>query len=990
MNKLLAPDTDLVRFIADILLENGAAPGVEKLRAPSNGESTVGPQGGGGTRGRGSALNWEHLAENIVVFPGKRPSHFLRKYIADIIKVSFRPPAIFSMDRFIDFAYERLFAPPDRKIESMDAANILYTIPGVASKYGNGGPWDLPLDKFLPWATKIFSDFEEMHIEKVSPSSLQKIEAIAQERLPEGIQKRLVYLSRIYSAFYDYLRSSGFSTRSTRYRSIAEKISELDTAEYKSILFAGFFVFTRSEQDILRELKKRKNVGFIFQNGHGIDETIRDLGIEIEREEARVHKPKVYFHRCVDTHSEVFALSDTLGARDEFSEKDVIVAPLPETVFPVVEHALPNLETEYNISMGYPLSRTPIFALIQALGKALETRTPDGRYFVPSYLSLVLHPYIKNIRFDGASYPTRIVFHSIEEYLGKKNMRFIKLEEVERGTQVIRDCVVKLVKSGLSGVSEEKTAEHIERIHTIFFRSFDAIENIGDFCEKVLACVSFVSENSSANRHPYSAQFLRIMIEGLHELKLSGIAGEKMDNVLGYFKLLSVHIGSLKYPFEGTPVEGLQVLGLLETRNLKFDTVYFLDANEGVIPDTRKEDTILPYALRRNLGLPTHEERERISRYYFDLLTSAAEEVHIFYIEAAEKEKSRFVERLAWEEQKVAGTVADVPDLKDIFFGVDFSQTDPAPVKKTAEMLNVIRGLRFSASSLDTYLYCPLQFYYERILRLGEKDKISGEVEPKEVGSRVHEVLSRFFSKRTARPLVIRPDDEEEMKNLVDEVWNDSYGTGANEGLLYLIKLQVKRRVKDVLEFHSQRYKKTVIIECEDRGRDSVRGKHRGVIEIPGAGDVKVLGWFDRVDKRGDEIVIVDYKTGKDARIPKSAKFTGSPREKWTKTLVSVQLPFYVLLYFINNPNFPLHRVNSSQILLGGNPIDEKLLFDEETEGEARKEIFQIYREAILRLVGEILDPGTDFIPTSDPQKVCPDCAYTVLCGTQWITRGDW
>src|SRR5208337_2269561 len=119
-----------------------------------------------------------------------------------------------------------------------------------------------------------------------------------------------------------------------------------------------------------------------------------------------------------------------------------------------------------------------------------------------------------------------------------------------------------------------------------------------------------------------------------------------------YFHFFKGYVGHCAAPFEGTPLQGVQVLGFLETRGLRFERTYVIDANEDIIPDTRKEESLLPFKVREILGLPTYVDRDMLSAYHFETLVKGSQEVHLFFAENDRKEKSRFVERLLWERQK--------------------------------------------------------------------------------------------------------------------------------------------------------------------------------------------------------------------------------------------------------------------------------------------------------------------------------------------------
>lgn len=957
-NLILSPSLDLIEFTGNILLEDK-----------------------------------ESLCQNLIIFPGKRPASFLRKYLSEKLKLPFESPRIFSIDEYIDFAYQSLTLP-DRKIDDIDGISLLFKLNQQEILIGKEG---LTLDDFLPWGLKIFSDFEEMYIEKIIPEQIKGIEIIAEDKIPANIKEKLGKLSVLYTSFYDYLFSHNLSTRAMRYRKAAEDVKKIDITPFKRVLFIGFFALTKSETIIFKELRNNDKVNFIFQKGHDIERIISDLEIEVEEKGTplpdkdilgQAQGQTIQFHKAMDIHGEIFALNHVLSQRKKLDSKDLIVLPLSDTLFPLLQQTL-GFAKEYNISLGYPLFRTQVYGVVEKLSRLLTTKEGDS-YLLPDYLSFVLHPYVKNIYFDGASYLTRIIFHTIEEEAKSLKKTFILLKDIEENSNIINDCLKKI--TGLKDyITEHEIKGHLKNIHQIMIRPFEKIEDIGDFCDKILKFFSFISRNSSANQHPYTAPFIKTMLKVLDELKNSELKNERFKEIDSYFHLLRNYIRQIHYPFTGTPVKGLQVLGFLETRNLKFENIFFLDVNEGIIPATRKEDTILPYPVRKTLGLPTHEEREKIASYYFETLIAGAKEVHIFYVESADKEKGRFVERLIWRLQKEKMTL-DLPKIDETSFEVNFAQTDPQEVKKSDRLIKyILDKLVFSPTGLDTYLHCPLKFYYREVLKLEEKENISEDLERKDIGKIVHTVLQRFFNQKIGEKLIIKEKDYQKIEGVVEEVFREVY-PHSDRGVIYLIKLQIKKRMRDVLEYHEKHCKETTILECE-----------KPVPEGLYLEKVRLKGKIDRVEQRGEETFIVDYKTGRQAYMPDYEKFINSSRQEWHKTLKSVQLPFYLLLYRQKNKDIPIEKINSSLLLLGGKNIEEKKLLDEtcprifssekgkkkQKELLPKKKILEGYQKAIFTLIDEILNPAVSFTPAPEPEKRCPLCDFRIICGRQWLVK-EW
>ncbi len=500
---LLSPALDIIEFTTDLLLEDS-----------------------------------EELSHTIVVFPGKRPGHFLRKYLAARLKHPFIPPKILSMDEFIDFIYTTLLCYVDRLAEPIDCVPIIFNLNKTEKLVENSGR-QLALDEFLPWGFKLFADFEEMYIEEIPPERLKEVEEIAGGELPVKIGEGLIKLSRLYQLFYEELQRLNLSTRSLRYRRVGEQIKKANFNLYK-LFFVGLFALTNSEKRILSQLARDGKTSFIFQDGPGIDQTIKALKIEVDKIDADGRLPIINFYQAMDTHSEVFKLNQLISQRNNFCHKDVIVLPLPDTLFPVVQHTIGFIGKDYNISIGYPLLRTPVYALIQTLSELIATKNGEEYYLSP-YFNFVLHPYVKNIYFDRKSYATRIIFHTIEEKFMEKRRLFVTLRDIEEDREVFEECIKRLQRYKGLRVELAGIKGHLRTIHNILIRPFEEIKDIGDFADKFLSFFSFISEKSPANLHPFTAPFIKAALEAIYELKTSNLKMErfKETDTSGSLKIIS-------------------------------------------------------------------------------------------------------------------------------------------------------------------------------------------------------------------------------------------------------------------------------------------------------------------------------------------------------------------------------------------------------------------------------------------------------------------
>ncbi len=276
-------------------------------------------------------------SSSLVVFPGKRPSHFLRKALAAKVNASFIPPMVFSMDEFMDSLFYEL--SPGKKIETIDAVALLYDIHRKAATPLGGKGFMTP-DSFFPLGLKIYRDIEELTIEGIKPQMVKGIESFITEGMPEQTIIGLQSLSYFYEQFYREIDALGFSTRSRRYQIAAEKIYKAVLSSFESIIFAGFFALTNAEKALFRKLLLYDNTVLIFQDGMGLNEKLKELGITHEIMESVDTGPEVHFYSSPDTHGQVLALGKILGTNGDAvnnpDENTVIVLPSSETLFPLL------------------------------------------------------------------------------------------------------------------------------------------------------------------------------------------------------------------------------------------------------------------------------------------------------------------------------------------------------------------------------------------------------------------------------------------------------------------------------------------------------------------------------------------------------------------------------------------------------------------------------------------------------------------------------
>lgn len=909
----------------------------------------------------------------MIVFPGKRPAHFVRKALAEKINGSFIPPRIFSIDAFIDHLVTEKLDIHRKALDNLDAVALLFDIHARVEQR-LGGEHFKSIDRFVGVGLKLFSELEELVMADVH-----------ERRIRDGLANvplsRFHALPEYYTRFYALVEEKNFATRALNYRRVADNIDRMDFADEQNVILAGFYAYTVLEQRIFTSLLRRENAAIIVQQGPGLGRRLETIGVDIGTEEISSpgHTPSCHFYQSSDIHGQVFAVSQKiktmLDAGKPIDEKTVIVLPTSDALFPVVHQTLPLLPPDqYNISLGYPLQRTPLYGFFGTL-MDLSTGTNNGRVPISRYIKFVLHPYTKNILFGQRADVSRVLFHSLETHLveGQSKM-FVSLEELEGMNDVFEGVSRSLAADG-TDIPVGELKSHLRAIHDQTIRKVLRFTSVGDFAAKMIEVLHYIHKQSTATRHPLFRPYAETFVGLLDNLRESLLAPHQLAEVVAYSTFFRNTVAAEQVPFPGTPLKGLQVIGFLETRNLSFDTVFFLNATDDVIPGARGHDVLLPQRLRETLGMETYRDRERLAEYYFNTLLAGAREVHCFFTESGKHEKSRFLEKLLWEEQKNNNDLDLGKVVEVVRYDVQLATSKPDPTEKTPKVVEYLRNFHYTATALDTYLTCPLKFYYAHVLHLSEKEDVTEDVDQREVGSVVHRVLKTYFDGTLGRALTRADLDSGRLRSVVDHLFTEEYGSDLI-GPAFLVKQQVTRQLEAFLQNYQAALVKAspiTIVGLEQDLSATCDG-------------YRFSGRIDRIEKRGDKHIILDYKTASDdkgLRINLSKLASEDPGS--TRDAVgSFQLVMYMLLYS-EAKQIPLNSITPSYLFIGRNTISPDIEID---IGGGRQTAEEVYRQAqpvMLSVIEEIVDAKRAFEPTDRLTKTCPRCPYSTLCGTLWV-----
>lgn len=897
---------------------------------------------------------------NLVIFPGRRPAHFLRKALAERFGGPYIGPSIWSIEDWVDHLARDVLAFGGRWLEPLDACAVLFEVHrSLTHRYG--GDHFLGASRFLPLGLRLLDTLELLHAGAVAPEQLAEV----------GLNEPLV---DYYRAFYDQLERQNYWTRARRFRKVAERLAEVDLSHYNRIILAGWCALLAVEVRLARQLLNLPQAVGLFLAGPGLEAMLQRLGVACSSaEKTPASLPAVHIYQAPDRHGQVFALAEKLAKQREITqrpldERTVVVLPAADLLFAVLHHAvsvLPKGEP-YNVSLGYPLGRTPVMAFVRALVALAEGCTGKDCYDAQAYVRFIHHPYTKNIRFGQRTDVTRILMHALEAHVIQNGKSSVALDQLEAETLLFEAAAQQAAILDAAATPEALQA-HLRALHDRTLRRLpQKAATLADWAQRTIEVLTYIATYSTARLHPYFDRFFEQLIEALEAIERSLLGNAELERPSDYLRLLESLGAMQRVPFEGTPVAGLQVLGFLESRGLNFETVYVLDANEDVLPAAEDPDPFLPDALRRRLGLPTVEDWQRLVQYYMENLIYGARDVHLFYMENPRRgERSRFVEQLIWQLEQQQGSARAAEPVQLVSYKLRLHAKHPAPIPKTEAMLNVLRTLPYSASLLDTYLTCPLRFYYRAVLNLREPETIADEPDARTTGELVHQALQCFFAPLVGRPLRADALKVERLHRVIEACFDQRYGQPLAPALA-LLRRQITRRLEAYLAWQSEQLatQEITILALEQSLEVSWKG-------------FTLKGFVDRIDQRGDQIFLLDYKTG-GYRTVSASQLNPDDRSSWAKTIGSFQLPLYRLLYAQARNQLP-EVIATRYVRLGQGDFAEVDSGVEDTE--AYKRVLVVLEQ----LLQEIADPKIPLRPAEALEKACPSCPYRSFCGTQWV-----
>lgn len=913
------------------------------------------------------------LSSLAIVFGGKRPALFLKKALAKRFGKSFIPPVFFSIDEFMRYLVEK-----DKDIARIPELEAAYTVYDIAK---HKVPEILKsrnrFSEFLPWAREIMSFIDQLDLQNISSERLHNIEKNAEigYEVPESINRLLENIVLIRELYHKKMKQIDKYSRGLIYLMAAEKVKDVELAEFEQILFCNFFDLHSTEKEIIKNYYDQDKATLFFQKDKSRWPKFEELSVffahAIEPEEFTRELPNIKLYAGFDTHSQVGIVREVLGQTKAVHNSTVIVLPQPDTVIPLLSQ-ISSCVADFNVSMGYPLKRSTVYSLFDAISRAQKTRKKET-YYNRDYLAVIRHPLIKNLRVLGEPVITRVLVHKIEEILSGMEESdvggslFISLSAVQNLDRLF-DLTLEQLKNMNLHVSRDDLEKVLLRLHQSAFYAWQELSSFGDFAQVMERFLEMLASNSDMSKYPLNIKIIQKTFNLCDEFKNKNLEEERFLS-LDIFKIFDEFLKSEKVAFSGMPLKGLQILGLFETRALSFDNVIIMDVNESVLPRLSANEPLVPRSVMISLGLDRLEEEEIIQRYQFMRLINAAKNVHLIYNDSPDMQKSRFIEELVWEKEKslkhmFAELVPRAVFKCEVMHKIGSMQKD----KKVEE---VLKKIRFSASSINVYLKCPLQFYYKYILGLSEKEDMLDELESREVGTFVHELLEDMFMKFINKTPAISPLFIEKFINEFECRFKKTFSKRMKSDA-FMIEQILKYRLKRFLanEADNPDRKIETIEALEKNIEREIKLKNRSI---------NFLCRIDRIDRKNQEnIVVLDYKTGSSDLVPAGIKslqkaVDNPSRLVIKKAIKSFQLPLY--LYCVQ-AQYPQKIITAALYNLRTLKIEQ---FPKARDYEHKDQIMSLCLDMLSFIIDEMHALNVPFV-ADESDEACGYCPFLGVC----------
>lgn len=930
------------------------------------------------------------LADLCIVMPNRRAGLFLQTYLGKKMGKTTWSPHIFSSEDFISEL---------SGLHVKDSLALLFEFYEVYKTVEGSNAQ--AFDSFINWAPALLNDLSEIDLYLVDAddifthlSNVKQLEHwdVGGDNAGEIQTQYLAFFSSLgkyYTQFRERLLTKNQAWVGMAYREVAENIEEKwQSSGFGKVIFAGFNALNKAEESIFSQLvSSGKAEVLIDGDTYYTENPLQEAGYFIRnlKQEREIFPDKENLkwefsnYQTGEKDIEIIATAgnanqakiagDILAkseAAPDFKSWALVLAD--ENLMLPVLHSLPDNIKQANVTMGYPLKNTPVASLISTVfalhENAYKLKQDDGpvRFYHNDIIQLFRHPYVQLLIANEGS---ASIAQSLVRKISVANKVFYSLDELRALPEQIGVYLNKVLDTLFSDWQQQP------------LKAIACIQAIVELLKDLFASDAMLKEKEEI---PVEMEFLFTLHKINHQLDDLLEISPMPISIKALRMIYNQLVRLASVPFYGEPLQGLQIMGMLETRNLDFDNIILLSTSEGFLPANSKLTSFLPFELKRTFGLPVYKDRDAIYAYHFYRLLQRAKNIYLVYNSETDEfgagEKSRFITQITRELPQVNPNIKISEKVATILPSTG-TQGFEINIEKTSEIIDILkqRAQRgFSPSALNVYRNCSLQFYYKYVIGLSEIEEVEETVAANTFGTILHNTIELLYKDFVGQQLSaellekVKPQIEPATREVFIQVHNsDQLDYGKN---LLTLKVAIRYTTRFIeLEIERLKTDKVELVSLEENLERVLE------LELPQTREmlnVILHGKADRIERSNGQLLIVDYKTGQVNGWELNVKDWGDFNEN-TKLNKAFQLLLYAYMY---NATYK-GEINSGIITFRDLTNGVKLV--KTTNNSLSNEDLDEFENSLKMLLSQLFNPDVPFTQTDDV-AICSYCSFKDIC----------
>lgn len=888
------------------------------------------------------------ITECIYVLPSKRAGTFLKKIISKKIGRSIISPTVYSIEEFVEDISNITFASPTQQLFELYRA---YLQVGSYEKES--------FESFLAWGQTLLQDINEIDRYLVNPSELfSGLSAIQQlnhwslqDEKTDLMKNYLDFwkqLDAIYQAFNTNLLEQDIGHQGLVYRIASKKIQRYIQKENKPHILIGFNALNTAESEIIQcLLSKPKSKIYWDIDEYFLADKLHDAGLFLRKHLKSwnyfaSHKLKgkgnIYLTpkhievigvpKNISQSKYVGTLLDNIQKESSETLQNAALILGDESLLNPMLNSIPKSITSINITMGQKLSLTGTASFFTNFLDLHLSKTKKG-WFFKNIVAFLINPYtsllLKHFQIDSSEIVSTIhnrnlIYLSLTDlntFIGNNEAFSLLFAEFKSISTFLENCnsIINSYKNIYIEKEDYLVVEQLYKVHTTFNQISDLV-------------LKYDYINS---------------LKGLKSLFQQLITSETLD-------------------FQGDPMEGLQIMGMLESRNLDFETVILTSVNEGILPSGKSNNSFIPFDLKIEFGLPTYKEKDAVYTYHFYRLLQRAKNVYLLYNTEPDVleggEKSRLITQILTDENRkdIIEKIA-TPQIQSV--ERSNKTVIKTPALKEIIALYAIKG--FSPTSLSNYIRNPIDFYKQNLLGIQDLEEVEEDIAANTMGTIIHDTLEElytsFVGKEISKSDIIAAKGLVEVtvqQNFKKTYLDGAYDTGKNLIAYKVVIRYIQNFLDNEIELLNQHSIKILALEKNLKVELSLPQYDKKVI---------LKGKLDRIDIIDGQTRIIDFKTGKVEKRYLEVIDWNDIIENYDYSK-AFQLLCYSYMFFKTSSLTNIHAgIVSIKNLSEGVMLFHKKDSPRDTKKDPsiNKEVLQKFEDLLFQLIGEILDTKIPF-----------------------------